>query len=84
MLLEAETAVKGEGDAQGNGWGGGGGGGGEQPMSERDYVYWLYNDEICMRNTFKFPHLCELCRGNHPKHCCTKRAGPDTMKGNTH
>ena len=57
--------------------------GGKRPMSGRDYVCWLYNDGTCTHNPCKFPHLCELCRGNHPKRYCTQRAGPDTMKGNT-
>ena len=57
--------------------------GGKRPISGRDYVCWLYNDGTCTHNPCKFPHLCELCRGNHPKRYCTKRTGPDTMKGTT-
>jgi hypothetical protein len=59
------------------------GAGGKRLMSWRDNVCWLYSDGICMHTPCKFPHLCELCQGNHPKRYCSKRGGADSTKGGT-
>ena len=58
------------------------GAGGKRPASGHDYVCWLYNDGTCTHNSCKFPHLCEICRGNHPKRFCTRRIGTDSAGGN--
>ena len=46
---------------------------GKRPLSGREHVCWLFNDSVCTHNPCKFPHVCELCRGNHPKRYCVRR-----------
>ncbi len=57
------------------------GSGMKRPVSGRGSVCWLYNDSICTHTPCKFPHVCELCRGNHPKRFCSRRGEVDTAKG---
>ena len=57
---------------------------GKRPMSGRGNVCWLYNDSLCTHTPCKFPHVCEICRGNHPKRFCTRRGETDISKGGTH
>ena len=47
----------------------------KRPASGRQWVCWLYNDGVCHIKGCKFPHVCELCRGNHPKRLCGARPG---------
>ena len=54
---------------------------GKRPLSGRDHVCWLFNDGVCKHNPCKFPHLCEICRGNHPKRHCMRRGGGGNAKG---
>ena len=38
----------------------------------KSLVCWEFNDGDCsFGKSCKFPHLCEMCRGNHPKYRCT-------------
>ena len=55
--------------------------GGKQPMSGRAYVCWPYNDCQCTHAPCKFPHLCEICRGNHPKRFCSRQGEVDNSGG---
>ena len=54
---------------------------GKRPISGRGKVCWLYNDSICTHDPCKFPHMCEVCYGSHPKRHCLGRAGADRVKG---
>ena len=56
---------------------------GKCPMSGRGNVCWLYNDSLCTHTPCKFLHVCEICRGNHPKRFCTRRGEADISKGGT-
>lgn len=53
----------------------------KRPASGRGNVCWLYNDSRCVHNPCKFPHVCELCRGNHPKRLCTRHGESDSVRG---
>ena len=45
-------------------------------------VCWQFNDGDCSYGkSCKFPHLCEVCRGNHPKFRCTTPSGGPTAQG---
>ena len=50
---------------------------GKRPSSGCVKVCWLYNDGQCYLKSCTFPHLCELCQGNHPKRLCTSRFGAE-------
>ena len=54
---------------------------GKRPLSGRDHVCWLFNDSVCPHSPCKFPHVCELCRGNHPKRQCARRGGSNIPRG---
>lgn len=39
---------------------------------QKSLVCWQFNDGDCsFGKACKFPHVCEVCRGNHPKYRCT-------------
>ena len=42
----------------------------KRPGASRSGVCWLFNDGVCHLKGCKFPHECEICRGNHPRHLC--------------
>ena len=48
---------------------------GKRPASSRPWVCFLYNGDGCHLKGCKFPHLCEICRGNHPKRLCGAYSG---------
>ena len=45
---------------------------GSHSADGHEKVCWLYNDSICSYNPCKFPHVCEVCLGPHPKRACTR------------
>lgn len=52
---------------------------GKRPVESRrkPHVCWLFNEGECTYGTrCKFPHVCEVCQGNHPKRHCSSGKGP--------
>ena len=53
-------------------------------IKRKAHVCWLFNEGECTYGArCKFPHLCEVCQGSHPKrHCITKGGlgGPKTTR----
>ena len=47
----------------------------KRPSSGHPGVCWLYNEGGCRMKYCKFPHVCERCRGNHPKRFCGAQPG---------
>lgn len=49
---------------------------------QKSLVCWQFNDGDCSYGkSCKFPHLCEVCRWNHPKFRCTSPSGGPTAQG---
>ena len=45
------------------------------------HVCWLFNEGECTYGArCKFPHLCEMCQGNHPKRHCSVKGGAKTLR----
>ena len=53
---------------------------GKRPALGREKVSWLYKDSQCNLKNCKFPHLCEVCQGSHPKWLCLTRLRADQNK----
>lgn len=55
--------------------------GGKRSMSGRGNICWVYNDGMCKHTPCKFPHVCDICQGNHPKQFCLRHGKIDNTMG---
>ena len=50
-------------------------------VRKKAHVCWMFNEGECTYGArCKFPHVCEVCQGSHPKRHCNSRSGPKTPR----
>ena len=50
--------------------------------SQKSLVCWQFDGDCSFGKSCKLPHLCEVCRGNHPKYRCMGSSIGSPMPGN--